>query len=52
VDFQGLIADFAKECKAMFIIRGLRSTADFDYEHQMAVAHGFVAQFPSSSIAA
>lgn len=32
----GLIVDLIKEKKASFLIRGLRSTADFDSEYQMA----------------
>lgn len=32
----GLIVNFAKECKANSIIRGLRAVTDFEYELQMA----------------
>ncbi len=39
VHFQGLVSDFARECNASSFIRGLRTTADFDYEHQMAFAN-------------
>jgi len=34
--FSGLSVDFAQNCKAKFIIRGLRAITDFDYELQMA----------------
>lgn len=34
--FNGLLVDFAKECKASFIVRGLRAITDFDYELQLA----------------
>ncbi len=34
--FSGLSVDFVKECKAGFIVRGLRAITDFDYELQMA----------------
>ena len=34
--FSGLSVDFAKECGAGFIVRGLRAITDFDYELQMA----------------
>jgi len=34
--FDGLLVDFAKECGANAIIRGLRAITDFDYELQMA----------------
>lgn len=37
--FQGLIVNFAKEKGADFIIRGLKSSADFDFEFQMAQAN-------------
>lgn len=33
--FDGLLVDFAKEKGASFIIRGLRTVSDFDYEFQM-----------------
>ena len=35
VSFDGLLVDFAKENSAKFIIRGLRTVSDFDYEFQM-----------------
>lgn len=34
--FDGLLVDFAKECNASFIVRGLRAVTDFDYELQLA----------------
>jgi pantetheine-phosphate adenylyltransferase len=34
--FKGLLVDFVKETKANFIIRGLRSGSDFEYEFRMA----------------
>ena len=34
--FSGLSVDFAKECSARMIVRGLRAITDFEYELQMA----------------
>ena len=34
--FSGLSVDFAKNCGARFIVRGLRAITDFDYELQLA----------------
>ena len=34
--FGGLAVDFAKECQAHTIVRGLRAITDFEYELQMA----------------
>ncbi len=34
--FNGLLVEFAKECNASFIVRGLRAVTDFDYELQLA----------------
>jgi len=34
--FEGLLADFAKQCEAQVIVRGLRAVSDFEYEFQMA----------------
>ena len=34
--FSGLSVDFAKQCGAKFIVRGLRAVSDFEYELQMA----------------
>lgn len=35
--FNGLLVDFAKECGATVILRGLRAVSDFDYELQRAL---------------
>ena len=34
--FKGLLADFARECQAQVIVRGLRAVSDFEYEFQLA----------------
>jgi pantetheine-phosphate adenylyltransferase len=34
--FSGLLIDFARECEAVVIIRGLRAISDFEYEVQLA----------------
>ena len=34
--FSGLSVEFAKQCVAKFIVRGLRAVTDFEYELQMA----------------
>ncbi|KGJ92195.1 pantetheine-phosphate adenylyltransferase [Thalassotalea sp. ND16A] len=34
--FSGLLVDFAKECDAKVLIRGLRAVSDFEYEFQLA----------------
>ncbi len=34
--FSGLLIDFARECDAKVIIRGLRAISDFEYEVQLA----------------
>ena len=34
--FDGLVADFARQRKSTVLVRGLRMTADFEYEFQMA----------------
>jgi pantetheine-phosphate adenylyltransferase len=36
VGFSGLLIDFAKECGANIILRGLRAVSDFEYEFQLA----------------
>ena len=36
VSFSGLTIEFARECGAKVIIRGLRAITDFEYELQMA----------------
>ncbi len=35
--FQGLTVDFARQCGATAIIRGLRAMQDFEYEFQLAL---------------
>ena len=39
VAFSGLSVDFARQCKAKVIIRGLRAITDFEYELQIAQAN-------------
>lgn len=34
--FEGLQVDFAKECGASFIIRGIRALSDFEFEFEMS----------------
>lgn len=34
--FSGLLIDFARECGAAVILRGLRAVSDFEYEFQLA----------------
>ena len=34
--FSGLLIDFARECNAQIIVRGLRAISDFEYEVQLA----------------
>ncbi len=36
VGFSGLLIDFARQCKAMVVLRGLRAVSDFEYEFQLA----------------
>ncbi len=35
VTFSGLLVDYARECGAAAIIRGIRAVTDFDYEYAM-----------------
>lgn len=42
--FQGLLIDFVREHDARAIVRGLRATADFDYEFQMAMVNRRLAE--------
>jgi pantetheine-phosphate adenylyltransferase len=35
--FDGLQVDFAKECGASFIIRGIRALSDFEFEFEMGI---------------
>lgn len=37
--FSGLLIQFAHDQGAAFVVRGLRATADFDYEFQIAMAN-------------
>ncbi len=37
VSFQGLVVDFAKKVKAKVMVRGLRMSADFEREFEMAM---------------
>ncbi|WP_438865511.1 pantetheine-phosphate adenylyltransferase [Neptunicella sp.] len=36
VGFTGLLVNFAKQCQATVLIRGLRAVSDFEYEFQLA----------------
>ena len=40
--FDGLLVDFAKQQKALFVVRGLRAVTDFEYEFQMAQANRII----------
>lgn len=37
--FEGLLANYADECNAKVIIRGLRAVSDFEYEFQMSLTN-------------
>lgn len=37
--FTGLLADYAKQCNAKVLIRGVRAVADFEYEYQLAAVN-------------
>ncbi len=37
--FSGLLADFVKKINANFVIRGVRTITDFEYEFQMALTN-------------
>ncbi len=37
IGFSGLLIDFARECNATVILRGLRAVSDFEYEFQLAL---------------
>lgn len=43
VSFDGLLVDYCREQKVSFIIRGLRSTTDFEYEFTIASANSKLA---------
>ncbi len=36
IEFDTLLVDFTRECKADVILRGLRAVSDFEYEFQLA----------------
>jgi pantetheine-phosphate adenylyltransferase len=36
IGFSGLLIDFARECEAGVVLRGLRAVSDFEYEFQLA----------------
>lgn len=42
VAFDGLLAELARELGANYIVRGLRSSADYDYELPMERANGYL----------
>jgi pantetheine-phosphate adenylyltransferase len=42
--FSGLLVDFARECGARVIIRGLRAVSDFEYEFEIAMMNRALAQ--------
>jgi len=35
--FDGLLVDYARQCKANAILRGMRAVSDFEYEFQLAL---------------
>ncbi|MBR7070703.1 MAG: pantetheine-phosphate adenylyltransferase [Clostridia bacterium] len=37
--YNGLLAEYARQCNASAIIKGLRAMSDFEYEFQMALAN-------------
>jgi pantetheine-phosphate adenylyltransferase len=42
VSFTGLLADFARQCGASVIVKGLRAMSDFEYEFQMALLNKYL----------
>lgn len=40
--FSGLASDFARQCGAGYLLRGVRSVADFEYERNMADANRMI----------
>ena len=42
-EFDGLAVDFARAVGAQFVVRGLRSGSDLDYESSMAAMNGMMA---------
>jgi pantetheine-phosphate adenylyltransferase len=43
VGFNQLLVDFARQCQAIMLIRGLRAVSDFEYEFQMAAMNARLA---------
>lgn len=43
MSFDGLLVDFARQCKADAIVRGLRAVTDFEYELQMSQTNRIIA---------
>ena len=41
--FDGLLVDFARQCSANVIVRGLRAITDFDYELQLSQTNRVIA---------
>ena len=41
--FEGLTVDFARQCGAIAILRGLRALSDFEYEFQLALMNKKIA---------
>ncbi len=37
VSFDGLLVDFARQCSACAVVRGLRAVGDFEFEFQLAL---------------
>lgn len=37
--FEGMLVEYARECKAQVVVKGLRAVSDFEYEFQMALAN-------------
>jgi pantetheine-phosphate adenylyltransferase len=41
--FQGLLVDYAKECGATILVRGIRNASDFEYENSLALINKVLA---------
>jgi pantetheine-phosphate adenylyltransferase len=41
--FQGLLVDYAKECGASILVRGIRNASDFEYENSLALINKVLA---------
>lgn len=39
VGFDGLLAEYARECNASAVVKGLRAVSDFEYEFQMSLTN-------------